>query len=162
MSEKVNVVKRREIKLNGIFNINKAYKDARGKINSMSYDFTEKEQTVKDLAKGKEILIKFLGERKFDEMTKFHISVDIFFENINNVKIENKILDKGDAKAVMACWLELDYRNRWNANSIYKFLFHIYQNYIIKDRIVNFYAAKLEGEFDELHDIIKESLDLYS
>src|SRR3989344_521884 len=116
MSEKVNVVKRREIKLKGIFNINKAYKDARGKINSMSYDFTEKEQTVKDLAKGKEILIKFLGERKFDEMTKFHISVDIFFENINNVKIENKILDKGDAKAVMACWLELDYRNIWNAN----------------------------------------------
>lgn len=161
MSEKFNVVKRREIKLKGVFDVNKVYKEARNKISDLGYDFTEKEQTVKDLARGKEILIKFLGERKFDELTKFHMSVDIVFENTVKIKKDNKNLDKGEVKIVMACWLELDYRERWNASSLKKFLFHIYIKYLIMDRILHIYCDKLEGEFNDVHDTLKEGLDLY-
>ena len=161
MSEKFNVVKRREIKVKGMFDVNKVYKEARNKISDLGYDFTEKEQTVKDLARGKEILIKFLGERKFDELTKFHMSVDMMFENTVKVKKGEKNLDKGDVKIVMACWLEIDYRNRWSDSSFKKFLFHIYTKYLIMDRILSIYCDKLEGEFNEEHDVIKEGLNLY-
>lgn len=162
MSEIIKIVKRREIKVKGIFDINNLYKKARLKIVSLGYDFFELEQTIKDLDKGKDMVVRFEGERKFDELTKFYINVDIHFENIFKNRKDNIVLDKGSAKVVMSCWLVLDYKNKWNANAITKFLFHIYINYIIKFRILDIYADKIEGEFNELHNLIKENLNLYA
>jgi len=160
MSKKSNVIKRREVKQKGIFDIEPLYKELQSKIKDMHYHFTEKEQTAKMTSKGKDHTIIFLAERKFDDFVKFHIKMEFWFENLNKVKSDNKLLDKGELKMIFSSWLEMDYKNKWNQNAVSNFIFDIYTKYIIKEKIEDYYEDKLFEDSTILYNLIKEKLNL--
>ena len=160
MSKESKVIKRREIKQKGIFDIEALYKELQLKIKEMSYHFTEKEQTAKTTSRGKDHTIIFLAERKFDDFVKFHIKIEFWFENLNKIKSDNKILDRGELKAVFSSWLEMDYKNKWNQNAVSNFIFDIYTKYIIKEKIEDYYEDKLLEDSNMLYNLIKEKLNL--
>src|SRR3989344_333050 len=160
MSKESKVIKRREIKQRGIFDIETLYKELQSKIKEMSYHFTEKEQTAKTTSKGKDHTIIFLAERKFDDFVKFHIKMEFWFENLNKIKSDNKILDKGELKVIFSSWLEMDYKNKWNQNAVSSFIFNIYTRYVIKEKIEDYYEDKLIEDSNSLYNLIKEKLNL--
>lgn len=160
MSEIDKFVKRREVvKKNAVFNFSKIHKTLKDEIKARGFDYTEKERTIKQLRKGDVYKTVILAERKFDAFVKFHFQIDIIAENVRHGKVDDKLMDMGDFKGIFACWLELDYLNKWNANAITKFLFHIYTKYLIQDKIERYYRVKGAEDFNDLHDRVKELIE---
>lgn len=162
MSKESKVIKRREIKQKGIFDIKNIYSGLQARIKEEGYKFTEKEQTGKENPKGNDLTIIFLAERKFDDFVKFHIKIEFWFERLKKVKYNNKMLDNGDLKVVFSSFLELDYKNRWNRNALLKFMFDIYTKYIIFEKIDDYYEPKLLEDSAIFYNLIKERLELYN
>ena len=144
------------VKYNGTFNLDKLYKDAKNWFRNYKYDFTEKEYKEKKQAHGDEIIIEFIGEKDVDDYARFSISVSIF---ITGVKKLSKDVYIGDFRANLKVSLNLDYNNEWQYNKLKEFLFFIYNNFIIKNKIEN-YEGKLYGEFIEYESLIKKILGL--
>lgn len=159
MSEISKQVKRREVKKKGVFSINSIYKTLKEEIKNRKYDYTEKERTLKQTRKGDLYRIVMVAERKFDYFVKFNFQIDITAENVKHGKVDDKMVDMGDFKAVFSSNLELDYLNKWNRSAIGKFLFHIYINYLIKHKIESYYEAKCMEDVNYYHDLLKELLE---
>ena len=160
MSEIVKIVKRREvIKKKAVFKIDKIYSKTKDEIKNRRYEYTEKERTLKQTKKGDFFKAILLGQRKFDDLVKFHIQVELIAENIKQGKRDEQLTEMGDFKAVLSAWLELDFLNKWNKNAAGKFLFKVYMDYIIKSKIDHYYAAKLLEDVNEIHDILKEQIE---
>ncbi len=145
------------INFNGKFNLDSLYKELKGWFDKNKYDFTEKEQTVKDKDSGKEIVVKWEAERKVDDYAKFDIRIDFFLENLNKVKegVEGKVKITFFAKII------LDYKNKFGYSKLSKLMFDIYNNLIIKGKIENVYEDKLDREVKELFNLTKEKLELF-
>lgn len=159
MSEIDKVVKRREVKKKGVFDLNKIYSTLKSEIKAKNFDYTEKERTLKQTKRGDLHRIVMDAERKFDAFVKFHFVIDITGDNLKHGKVDDKIMDMGDFKAAFSCWLEFDYLNKWNATAFSSFLFHIYMKYLIKDKIERFYKVKLLNDFDYFHDMVKDLIE---
>lgn len=159
MAEIKKLVKRREVKKNGVFDMNKIYSNLKSEINSRGFDYTEKERSIKQLKKGDLYRIVMDAERKFDAFVKFHFLIDITGEHLRHGKVDEKVVDMGDLKVVFSCWMEFDYLNKWNATALNKFLLHIYMKYVIKNKIENFYESKCVEDFNYFHDLVKDLLE---
>lgn len=162
MSKEVKLIKRREIRQKGIFDIKKTYRALQAQIKEEKYKFTEKEHIEKENPKGNDLTIIFLAERKFDDFVKFHVRMEFWYERLKDIKHNNKILRKGELKVVFSSFLELDYKNKWNKNAILNFLFEIYTKYIIFNKIDDFYEPKLLEDSNIFYDFIKKELELYN
>ncbi len=149
-----------KIKEVGIFDIETLYKEAKSWFDSKNYTFQEKEHTEKIRDIGDEYLIQWVAERKVDGYVKFNIETSFFIRYITKIKIREKQLYKGDMEITTKAFLELDYKNNWHTSAIKKFLFNIYSNYIIKEKI-NDYNSKLDNEVKELLDIIKSVINIH-
>ena len=57
-------------------------------------------------------------------------------------------------------FINLDYKNRWKG-PLKGFLMNVYNNYLIKDKIKNILEINLYKEVMELHDEIKDILEMY-
>ncbi len=141
----------------GNFDFDKMKAAVKAWFRSKKYIFTEKEYTIKDKALGKEVEITWIGERKRDDYARFRITIDI---KINEMKKSGK-LDNGRIFANFAAVIELDYKKRFESK-IGEYLRHVYNNYIIKKTINEKYEVELRGELKEVHDIMKDLLELYS
>ena len=144
------------IKFAGEFNLDKLYKSCKDWFESRKYDFTEKEHTEKTKPEGNEFNIKFIGEREVDDYVRFDIETYFFI-------LETKRKgEKAHAKVKINIQAEvvLDYNGRWQRSSFSKFLFFLYNNYIIKKKILDVYEVKLYGELMEYSKIIKSNLGL--
>lgn len=145
------------IKYNGVFDFDKLYKGMHDWFVMHRYDFQEKEQTRKGKDLGAFMELEWAGERRVDEYAKFSITVHFIIEEME--RVEN--LDKGKLLIELAASLILDYKNSWQSNSFKKFLFNIYNKYIIKEKIKKYYFGKLYAEVTDLQDTGKSILDLY-
>ncbi len=141
----------------GNFDFDKMKSAVKAWFRSKKYIFTEKEYTIKDKALGKEVEITWIGERKRDSYARFRITIDI---KINEMKKSGK-LDNGKMYAKFLAVIELDYRKRFESK-LGEYLRHVYNNYIIKSTIDEKYMMELGSELKEVHDIMKDLLDLYS
>ncbi len=117
---------------------------------------TEKEYTIKDKPAGNEVEITWNGERKRDEHTRFRLNIDL---KINEMKKAEK-LDHGSMYFKFTAYLEFDYKKRFDS-WLGKYMLFIYNNYIIKHKLKN-YEDQLDFELTEIHNIIKDILDIYS
>lgn len=141
----------------GNFDFDKMKSAVKAWFRSKKYIFTEKEYTIKDKALGKEVEITWIGERKRDSYARFRITIDI---KINEMKKSGK-LDNGKMYAKFLAVIELDYKKRFESK-LGEYLRHVYNNYIIKSTIDEKYMMELGSELKEVHDIMKDLLDLYS
>jgi len=154
--EKITPAKGLLIKYQGEFDLEKLYKSCKDWFNSKEYDFTEKEHTEKEKNYGNELLIKFIGEREVDDYVKFEIETFFFILEIKKKgKRETaKVKINVEAKRI------LDYKDKWQGNAFNKFLFFVYNNYIIKNKIEKVYEDKLFNELMEYTGMIKGVLGL--
>lgn len=146
------------IKYNGIFDFDKLYKGMHDWFMSYKYDFHEKENTKKSKDLGSFIEINWIAERNIDEYVKFLINVHIIIDNFNRVEK----LDTGNMIIELSASLVLDYNNKWSIKPFHKFLFNIYNKYIIKEKINRYYIGKLYGEITDLQNTGKSILELYA
>ncbi len=145
-----------QIRHKGLFNLNKLYSDMKKWFKDNGYYFSEKEQGIKDREKGREIKQKWEASREIDDYARFIIKVNFFFEDLN--KVDH--MDKGYVKITFFADVLLDYKEKWQTNGLYKFLFFVYNNYIIYHKIKEVYDVKLKQEVDGLHNLTKERLGL--
>jgi len=156
MSKESKIIKRREVKKKGVFDINKIYKELKSQIKERGFDYTEKERTWKQQKKGDKYKFEILGDKKFDDFVEFHFKIVIDAEEVKHGKVDGKVMQMGDFRSIFSCWIVMDYLNKWNKNKITKFLFDIYTNYLIKDKIDDYYEAKCVEECVYFNDLIKE------
>lgn len=143
------------IKKSGVFNFDGLYKDMKDWFIDHEYLFNEKEHTEKDLPQGREILMKWIAERDIDDYAKFKIEINFMIEKF--MKLNGKT--KAELKIIYFAQIDLDYKNNWQKNSLYKFLFFMYNNYIIKSKILTNYEPKLKKDVDDLREIVKGYLE---
>ena len=142
------------IRYKGVFNIDSLYKNIKSWFGSHDYDYYEKDMTEKNKPQGNTLQMKFTAEREVDDYVKFEIGVE--FNEILRVKK----LDKGhsgDARIIVRAKMILDHQNNWKN---IPFLFYLYNNIILKKKILNYYWPKIYDEMMELTSLIKSELGL--
>jgi len=130
--------------------------------NENNYIYVEKENTTKEKDKGVEIKLKMNGYRKVTDYFKFEIDVKFLITELQKVKMKDKELDKGILSAFITAKMHFDYRHIWTKNKFSKLLRFIYNNFIIKNKIVDVYSPALKFETDDLFNIMKDALELYN
>ncbi len=141
------------------FNLNKLLNDIKTWYLYMKYDFTEREHTIKDLPRGKEVEIKWLLSRNIDDYVQYHIDIHILIFDMVKVKSGNQVLDIGDFLISFTAYLVFDYNKKLHSR-FGKLLKYVYNNYIIKDRLDD-YEDKLIDELKNIKKLVKESLEFY-
>ena len=161
MSELKSAGKRVEIRKKGAFNIQEIYTALKDTIKTkLKYKFIEQKQESEVKKTGKKIKMIFTGERPVDDFVRFNVQVELLFENINKTKIDGKMLDDGDVKAIFNAKLEFDYKNRWNADPLSKFLLFVYTKFVLRYKIKDVYERKLMEENNAIMDAFKEQVGL--
>lgn len=160
MSETVSVNPTKvgfRIKKIGLIDFDRLYSEAREFFTDYHYIFNETQHKSKDTDKGRKIDIKWTGYREVDRYAKFQIKVQIVMFGIKEVK--------GLYSTEMYVYLDgaaiLDYKNQWETSGFRSFLFKIYNKYIIRRDIINYYFLTLSSEVNELRSKIKAALDEY-
>lgn len=143
------------IKKSGVFNFDGLYKDMKDWFIDHEYLFNEKEHTEKDLPQGREILMRWTAERDIDDYARFKIEISFMIEKF--MKLNGKA--RAELKITYFANIDFDYKNNWQRNSLYKFLFFMYNNYIIKGKILTNYEPKLKKDVDDLREIVKGYLE---
>jgi len=141
----------------GEFNPDLIHKTIVGWYEKWKYTFTEKENTEKMKPQGNDLNLKLDGERKIDDYAEFHIEVVILVYELRKKGTSYT----GKMKINVRGFVLLDYRNNWGKTPFTTFLFHIYNNYIIKKRIKDYYEDNLEDEVKELTGKIKNMIGLH-
>jgi len=145
-----------QLKYNGVFDLDRLYSEVVGWFGEMGYDLSEKEHSDKDKSKGKYLKYKFSAEREVTDYFKFYI--DVTFDIVEVVPVSGNLV-KGKARIFIVAKLELDHHGHWEEKGKFvDFMFKVYNNYIIKDRISQ-YAGILTKEVVSLHDLMKDVLD---
>ncbi|MDD5649558.1 MAG: hypothetical protein PHF86_03960 [Candidatus Nanoarchaeia archaeon] len=143
------------IKKSGFFNFDKLYTEMKEWFDDHDYIFHEKEHTEKEGPLGKEVMMKWIATREIDDFAKFNLEIQFFIEKL--IKIDKR--SKGELRITFFANVELDYKNNWQKNPFTKFLFTIYNNYIIKGKILGNYEPKIKSDIEELRQILKENLE---
>src|SRR3989338_10828617 len=121
------------------------------------YTYTEKEVQIKHKAQGNEIVFGFNGDREIDDFFRFHINYKVF--SIRTRKVKEGYV--GWIKINVVAYIHLDWKNRWQKNPWERFLFFVYVNFIIKNRIQRIYESKLYLEMLESIGVAKSCLGAY-
>ena len=122
-----------------------------------NYRYIEKDFTEKVKGDGREYTIKYEFRRKVTPFVRYIINVDIWCLRVNDVKVKDKVLQKGRFEAIFESTIEFDWQEQWESNPIFKFFRHLYIYYIKKQFFLNF-SNRLWSEVYELHAKLKAHL----
>ncbi len=137
------------------FNFDDFYKKLHAWFVKRHYDFQEKFTKNKEKGGwGREIKLNWEGERKVDEYVKFLIVILIDLEKYSE---ESSNL-RGNLRVTVNSFLILDWKDQFQDKKLKKKLFNIYNKFVLKDKINNYYAAKLYDETEELVNYSKSLL----
>ena len=142
------------IRYDGIIDIDALYKGVKSWFVSHKYDYYESENTEKNKPQGNTLIIKMLAQREIDDYVRFDFEVD--FDEIKKVKKLSKGYS-GEARITIRCFMTFYYKGNW---TLLPFLFYIYNNVILKKKILTYYWVKAYDEMMELNSYIKSTLGL--
>lgn len=145
----------------GVFDWNLVYSTIQDWLFARKYDIDEKENTVKESQKGKEVTVKFACVRREDPYTSFKIDVDIHILYMKDIMVDNKRLQHGDFEVIFKSDMVLDRTGSFDESKFTALLRRIYNNYFKREKIKNVEETKLLSEVNELHSKTKEALELY-
>lgn len=146
----------------GIYDMSLLYKRIKDWFDENNYIYMEKENTTNVKDKGVELKLAMIGDRKVTDYFKFVIDVRFLVVEMQKVKVKDKELDKGHLLMFLKAELYYDYRNTWSKNKFSKLLRFVYNNFIIRKKIVDVYAPALKYEADELFNDMKDVMDMYN
>jgi len=160
---KVSIHSGRGLRLNrvGLYDINRLYKGLKEWFSDHEYDYFEKKDVIKMKRKGVEVNFVGVGERKVDGYVKFVINVEILTTHMEKVRFEGKTIDRGRIEVIVKTDMILDYKNEYSNSKFGKFLLGIYNRYVIRFKLDDFYGAKAYGDMVGVHEALKEALELY-
>jgi len=144
------------IEKKGLFDYYSLYNLISEWYSSHKYDFNEVEFSTKTKPQGKEYTIEYEGSRKVTDYIKFYIVTRIEISGAKTLNIKTTKQQKGHVKVFLKAYYEKDYKDKWK---YFPFIRKIYENYIIKEKILK-YEGKLWSEANNLIDEIKKSLNL--
>lgn len=123
-----------------------------------NYTINETDFTEKVKGDGREYVIKYELKRKVTPFIRAIIKLEVWGLRVNDIKAENKILQKGQLEIVFDTYMEMDWQERWESNPIYKFFRYLYIYYIKKQYFLD-YAGKLWTDTYSLHAKLKTHLN---
>lgn len=144
------------ISVKGPINIDSIYSNVQQWFGRYKYDFTEKEHTEKNKPQGNELLIKWVADRKIDDYMQYYIEIDFLITELRKVGSNYH----AKAKINLRGYIQLDYRGSFSETPGKKFLFYLYNNVIIKRKIMK-HKMRLYKEMMDLHDLLKVLLEHY-
>ncbi len=142
------------IRYKGVIEVDSLYKDVKSWFGKNSYDYFEKENIEKTKPQGNSVIIRMYGIKDVDDYVEFKI--DVAFDEILRLKKTDKGYT-GDARIIIKAEMIFDYKNKWKS---YPFLFHLYNNYILKKKINGYYWGKIYDDMMDLNSLIKSRLGL--
>ncbi len=144
------------LKYNGVFDLKKLYNSSKQWFNANKYDLSEKEYKEKSGSLGSEFNIILEAERDIDDYAKFVISAHMFLLRIK--KINGKY--NGNIKINVSAYVLLDRKNKFQSNQFKAFLFFLYNNIIIKDKIENVHEDRLYSEVLDFINNLKKYINI--
>lgn len=160
LSEGVHPTRGMKIKVEGVYDLTKVYKVVKEFMTDRKYRYYEDKNVTKMKKKGVEVNFKARGERKVDGYVRYDLLVDIESYYTKKVKYQDKLVDRGITEITVKANMILDYKNEFEFNKWGRFLRTIYNKYIIRFKLSEFYAAKAYGDMVGMHEAIKEVLEL--
>jgi len=158
--DKIAVTK---VKHDGIFDFKEVYRFLYTIISDLEYEIEERVYSEKNTAKGKEIEIDWIVRRKISDYFRFNIKLHWLILAMSDVEVMKDGLkiktNKGSLEISFTAYLEKDYENNWEKTAFLKFLRGLYDNYIIRGRILD-YEEKIIEEMNEITEQLKAFLVL--
>ena len=162
MAEKDKIAESK-VKHDGIFDFKEIYRFLYALALDLEYEIEERVYSEKNTVKGKEIEIHWVARRKISDYFRYVVKMDWLILGMNDVEVMKEGIkvktNKGSLEIKFGIWLEKDYENRWEATAVLKFLRGLYDNYIIRGRILD-YETKLITEMTEMVEQLKAFLVL--
>jgi len=159
----IDFISESKVKHDGIFDFKEVYRFLYTAFNDKLYDLEEIAYSEKNTATGKEIDFHWVASRKISDYFRFKIKVDWLILSMTSVEVTKEgiktKMNKGSLEIKFSCFLEKDYESRWEGTAFLKFLRGLYDNYVIKSRIVD-YERRLLMEMTEFADQAKAFLVL--
>ncbi|MEK6835510.1 MAG: hypothetical protein AABX55_00605, partial [Nanoarchaeota archaeon] len=66
---------------------------------------------------------------------------------------------KVDLSMYVRAYIDLDFNNKWQSSRLKAFLFFVYINFIIRNKIKSVFENKLFNEVNQYSDFVKEHFD---
>ena len=122
------------------------------------YIFNESEFTEKVKGDGREEVIKYELKKKNTSFIRARILITAHAWRVNDVKVEDKIMQKGELEILFDATMEMDWQEKWESNPLTKFLRYIYIYYMKKQYFLD-YAGKIWTDVYGLHAKLKTHLN---
>jgi len=158
MAETDYVISGVMIKKSGLIDLRETYRLMKEWFFQRRYDFIEKEYNDRDFDDGKNIFIKWSSEKKVDDYTKMIIDITFKGSKLEDVKVGNKNLLKGNVSILFESYVYKDYEDNWEKNPVSKFIREVFDKFIIKqhfDKIHKDLKAETYAIFDEVKKYLK-------
>ena len=159
----IDFISESKVKHDGIFDFKEIYRFLYTAFIDKLYDLEEIAYSEKNTATGKEIDFHWVASRKISDYFRFKIKVDWLILAMTSVEVMKEgiktKMNKGSLEIKFSCFLEKDYESRWEGTAFLKFLRGLYDNYVIKSRILD-YERRLLMEMNEFADQAKAFLVL--
>lgn len=162
MAEKKEVYKQK-LKQVGYWNYKDLYNFCFDWLKDEGYKVKEKEYVEKLSSLGKELILKWVAEKKVTDYFKNEIEINWHILGMKDAEVEldgKKIsTNKGEVAITVKATLVRDYEERWEDKPIWKFLRGVYEKYVIRTT-VDEYENNLEDKAKEYLGDVKAFLQI--
>ncbi len=143
----------------GVFDLNRILKEVKLYLFSRKYKVHEKDHTEKMKDTGLDVGVELNAEREVNEYIMFNIKIKFRAVGLKKIKLQNRYAYRGFLEVRTYAFLNLDYKDNWRSKPLGNMLFFIYNNYIIKNKILE-YEDKNYKELEDIRNIIKSILEV--
>lgn len=151
-----------KLKQSANFNFKETYEFIYDYLNDERWNLHESLYREKNQGETKEMTITWKGTKNISDYFRFEIGITFIILGMKDIKInvEGKEIktQSGSLEMNFDAALIKDYKNKWNTGFM-KVFRHIYDDYIIKNRIED-YEVKLNEEINEIIATIKSFLTI--
>lgn len=151
MAEVDYVIPELKLTKEGVFDLKEVYNLMKEFLLQRRYDVTEKENSFNEVGSLK---IKWEGEKKVDDYTKFMIEVTVNGSGIKDVELKKKKALSGKFSIKFESYLKKDYEDTWDQRPLPKFFREIYDKFVIGSKF-NRYTKDLKEETYALYNEVK-------
>ena len=165
-AEKVNIASGLKLKWAGTLDMGDFYKKMKVWLESNGYgdenkNFKEVKYVERVGPGGKQIEVKWLGEKNVSDYFSYLITITFFITRLRDVEVPfngKKIkMNQAGIEIKFSADMIKNRTGRWDKNSIMK---KLYEKFVIKDRMDN-YQLELYQKIYSFHDEVKTYLDLH-
>ena len=155
--ETVKITQER-VKFVGIFDLGDLYRLLYDIIKSMGYIIIESKYTHKTIPTGDRVELEWNCYKKVDDYSQFHLFVRTVIGELQKVQVKvddvTATKHKGDAEIEITANIITDYENRWETNTLSKFLKGIYDIYFYKSTF-DTWVTKITSEMHTVENEMK-------